>query len=64
MRTERVTRSSTCCAVAFSPVPVMRMSPCPTLKPPSPPFDARKGLPVVSVTRSVLMKPQPEQVMP
>ncbi|MCY1534925.1 hypothetical protein D9M68_703090 [compost metagenome] len=62
--TDRVTRSSTCCAVALSPAPVTRMSPWLTLKPPRLPSARMKGRPVVSVTRSVLMNPHPEQVMP
>ena len=60
----RATRSSRRVLLASMPAPLIRMSPCMTRKPSSVPPAPICGRPVVSTARSVLMKPQPEQVMP
>ena len=62
--TERATISKICWAVALAPAPLISTSPWLTLKPPRLPSAPKVGVPVVRVMRSVLIKPQPLQVMP
>ena len=50
--------------MAFKPAPDIKMSPRLMLKEDSAPSRPITGTPVVRVMRSVLMKPQPAQVMP
>ena len=65
MKIERETRSKVSTPLMFAPPVSMVIWPLPeTLKPLSVPSALKSASPVVSVTRGVLMKPQPLQVTP